>query len=734
MPTAATRRTAFYLLLLLVTTVLAAACGLLGSDNNPSPSGVPQDVPDTAATVAAAVLQTATVVEDNPSENAPDYRATIRAALPEDPPDPTPTDAPAPDTAPREQHAPGATPTPEHLETVTDPHSTPDNPTPTVIPTHLAELHRGPWLQEHHPQTAKAIHSLPWMIDGIRPDETEMAQELVDLAIDRPPLVATIAAQPWIRDGITSEEHDFIVRVTTAYDDSHTPTKIMTMPWLNDGITTEEHETLSFILRTGETNPELARALLDLGWLHHGVYPREQPALESLKAISRADPETATRIARMPFLKILEPADLNALRSLADLALHSPADLRKILSRPEWPERPNDKYSDIITLLYNTNTRHPHLLDAILDRKQVKVQRRVIKTTTTGPIWLAVIRTQTGANRSLALLEHAVRTIDYFTSHRFPNQHIALLFAETDAPAYYDTHIVIPTRYDVNDGSALAAATPRIISRLIARHHWHGDEYWVEYGLSRLLASISEQARHGAPLNATTPPCPVAHTITELNRAEVSWTLTHDCHHAIGERFFLSLYRNAGRPAFRRGLQHLLQAPDRTGIGIEQIADAFRGSRTALEISADRWYNGSLHQTFAPQDAGDGILTSIDGVVDDVYLVVGEQDEPVTQIHADGTSKQLHLVVEYSYHIVDGPYALDLNTAIRYEDGFSYQHRPFPITAEEGSHSRVAKIPVGNLPGQQWATGSYWVEVFDGKRKVAQAELTVTAGAGPYAP
>ena len=107
------------------------------------------------------------------------------------------------------------------------------------------------------------------------------------------------------------------------------------MPWLNDGVTTEERETLSFILRTAETNPELARSLLDLGWLYHGVYPREKPALESLKAISRADPETATRIAGMPFLKVLQPADLNALHSLAGLALHSPTDLRKILSRPE---------------------------------------------------------------------------------------------------------------------------------------------------------------------------------------------------------------------------------------------------------------------------------------------------------------------------------------------------------------------------------------------------------------
>ena len=228
----------------------------------------------------------------------------------------------------------------------------------------------------------------------------------------------------------------------------------------------------------------------------------------------------------------------------------------------------------------------------------------------------------------------------------------------------------------------------------------------------------------------------MADNIEELNQigSGASPSQIHNCHHAIGERFFLSLYRNAGEQEFRKGLQHLLQMPNRTRIGIEQISQAFSGSPTALEISADRWYTGSLHQTFHPTPPGDGILTSIDGVVDDAYLVLGEQDEPVTQIHAAGTSEQLYLAVEYSYHIVDGPYALDLNTAIRYEDGFSFQHKPSPVTAQEGSHSRVLKIRVGNPPGEPWAAGTYWIEVFDGKRKVAQAELTVTDSTIPTAP
>ena len=723
-----THRTLFYSVLLLITAALATACGLLGGDNNPAPpADTPQQAPDTAATVAAAVLQTAAAVEDSPPDDAPDYQATISAALPDEPSEPTPTDIP--DIEPNRQLDPAAaTTTPELTEPTLDADTAPETPMPTTVPTHLAELERGRWLQQHHPQIAKAIHSLPWIIDGIQPDETEMAQELVDLAVNRPQLVASIVEQPWIRDGITAEEHGIITRVTATDTEPHTASKIIAMPWLNDGVTSAEQGTLSFILWAANTNPELAHALLDLGWLYGGVYPREQPALDSLITISRADPATATRIARMPFLDELKPSDLNALRSLSLLALHSPADLRKLMSRPEWPEQPNDKYADIMTVLYAVYTDYPELLDDILDEDKVKVERRTIDTATSGAIRLAVIRTKEGADRSLDLLEHAVRSAEFFTNHPFPNRHMVLLFADVDTSTYHGTHIVMPSRYDANNKSPVTATAPRETSQMVAYYYWDNNEPWIDHGLSRLLASITERARHGAPLNADAPPCPLADSIEELNQigTKASPSQTNDCRHAIGERFFLSLYQNAGEQEFRKGVRRLLQMPNQTSIGIEQISDAFRGSPTALEISADRWYNGSLHQKFGPSPAGDGILTSIDGVVDDAYLVTGEQDEPVTHIHADGTSEQLHLAVEYSYHIVDGPYALDLNVAIRYEDGFSFDHKPVPITVPEGSHSRLLKIRVGNPPGHQWAAGSYWIEIFDRGRKVAQAELTVT--------
>lgn len=724
-----TRQNLFYSLLLLITIGMATACGLLGGDSNPAPpADTPQQAPETAATVAAAVLQTAAAVEDSPPDDAPDYQATISAALPDERSEPTPTDIP--DIEPNRQLDPAAaTTTPELTEPTLAGDTAPETPMPTTVPSHLAELERGRWLQQHHPQIAKAIHSLPWIIDGIQPDETKMAQELVDLAVGRPQLVASIVEQPWIRDGITTKEHGIIARMTATDTEPHTASKIIAMPWLNDGVTSAEQGTLSFILWAANTNAELAHALLDLGWLYGGVYPREQPALDSLITISRADPATATRIARMPFLDELKPSDLNALRSLSLLALHSPADLRKIMSRPEWPERPNDKYADIMTVLYAVNTHHPELLDDILDEDKVKVERRTIDTATSGSIWLAVIRTDEGADRSLDLLEYAVRSADHFTNHPLPQQHIALLFADTDMATNYDTHIVVPTPYDANDKSISAAFAPRIISQMVAYYYyWNSNEVWVNNGLSHLMASIAERARADAPLNATAPPCPIADNIEELNRIAPgkSQSQISDCHHAFGQRFFLSLYQNAGEPDFRKGLRRLLQMPNQTSIGIEQISDAFRGSHTALEISADRWYNGSLHQKFGPSPAGDGILTSIDGVVDDAYLVLGRQGEPVTQIHADGTPEQLYLAVEYSYHIVDGPYALDLNVAIRYEDGFSFQHQPVPVTAREGSHIATRTIPVGNPPGEPWAPGNYWVEIFDGDRKVAHAELTVT--------
>ena len=90
--------------------------------------------------------------------------------------------------------------------------------------------------------------------------------------------------------------------------------------------------------------------------------------------------------------------------------------------------------------------KNPELVDVLLDPERVTLEERTINLPLAGEVQLTIIRTQPGAERTMDLLESAVRTTEEFMSAPFPKRQVTYLFEEAVIPSFeginFGTHIV----------------------------------------------------------------------------------------------------------------------------------------------------------------------------------------------------------------------------------------------------------------------------------------------------
>lgn len=82
--------------------------------------------------------------------------------------------------------------------------------------------------------------------------------------------------------------------------------------------------------------------------------------------------------------------------------------------------------------------------------------------------------------------------------------------------------------------------------------------------------------------------------------------------------------------------------------------------------------------------------------------------------------------MKVSYQAPDKLKEVELEVVEFYEDGLVMARQDKTVAAEPGYIGVTHWIPLGLLPGQQWAAGRYYVYVYDGDRKVAEASYYVT--------
>lgn len=571
-------------------------------------------------------------------------------------------------------------------------------------------LDNADYLLQSEPRSAGAIQEMPWIADGIAGDELETAEHLTQLAAFHQEVFWSLVDKPWLQDGLVAAEVSAVKSV----------------------------------LIIAQRDTEAAERVIALRWLSDAVTGIEVSAVEDLALIAQTDADGTLRIAAMPFLESLDAPDVAALRSLQQLAFLNPTVFRQVLAHPTLRNGITDEWAQIVATFNGVGRTNPALIDTLLDPGRVTVESRAIDLPLSGTVILAIIRTGPGAARSMDLLETAVRNSEEFMEAPLPVNYVALLYelavAGSSAGTNFGVSIAIRPKFDVDDGSHEADSTGHIITHEVAHYYWNNNVDWIDEGAAELMASVSELARVGRPLDAANYPCgyvPNLAALEFLGAAHESDAFV--CNYSLGERIFLDLYRSLGDAAFRQGFRNLYR-----GSMVEDDTDDLPGTlvgvdelRSALSAAADggtvdatiaRWYDGSEPFDTNRLDfrAVDAALPNVDGRIDRSYISAAVMGQPVAQFSARDVSGPAYLNLEHSYRITGDPVEIPLQIVESYQDGFTFRRRSAAITAQEGYQGGRQWLQIGPPSGERWALGWHQVQVYESGRKLAEVQYVVT--------
>jgi len=498
-------------------------------------------------------------------------------------------------------------------------------------------------LTKQNPAVAKVVLDRPWVADGINGSERVAIERIGDIDYDLPTFAAEIVEQPWLVDDVTQPESEVVeILWEISYHDVTLARRFIALSWLNDGVSQNEYGVLSDLRYIARHDLSLTQRLVDLAWLVDGLDERERisierlgwiadedvelanaiaykpwmadnlsndaaRAVESLYYIHDEDTALAKSIAAMPFLDSLEPTDAAALESLSWLAYTEIFALREVLAHPTLQDGISDEWVPVVALMDSVNEAAPAFLRPLLDPEQTTVERRSITLPHTGAADLAIIRMSPGVQRSMALLEHSVASVENFIGAALPTNYVGLLFGTAvlgySHGTHYGDYFVMLPEYDADDGGESAEYAGHLMAHEVAHFYWRNNPDWLDEGLAELLAAISENERTGAAVAIDYAYCPAGENIALLERLDAAGVIyDYRCNYALGGQFFLEIYNTLGNAAFREGLRNLYLASlvedyadefDGSPVGIRQIHDAFHSHSGAVSPIIDKWYHGT---------------------------------------------------------------------------------------------------------------------------------------------
>ncbi len=583
-----------------------------------------------------------------------------------------------------------------------------------------------------------SIVSLDWVQDGIELVEASAIDWMNNFSDAE--VASSVVSLGWVQDGIEELEVKAIEELSyLANEDTEVGLSVVALDWVQDGI--EQVEASAIDWMNNFSDAEVASSVVSLSWVQDSVNVAEVALIEDVASIARNNPEAALQIVGMPFIETIEPPDISAMASLRQLAAFKPEMLVRVMSHAALLNGISNDIAPVVATLNGVADTNPGLIDVLLDSSNVLLERRTITLPLSGDVILFIIRTSPGAERSMDLLEHSVRGTEEYMGTRLPTNYVGLLYEnavpESAAGANFGTHIAILPQYDIHDGSADAEFAGSNIAHEVAHYFWSGNANWVDEGAAEFMAAISELDRIGRPIGADNAPCPHARNIAELERLDITMDdAEFGCNYSLGERLFLDLNRTLGETQFQEGFRELYTASatrDDTGddgsasTGIEHVREAFgsEGKNTAAVIA--RWYDGTEPYDFSSVDTGpiDPSLPSINGRIDEAYIVTSTDGPPVSDFSAQDITDWVYLTLKYSYKVSGATREVPMEIVEYYEDGFEFSRRSRSLTAEDKYSGGTSWFSVGSPPGD-WATGRYVVQVYAGERKLAEVEYEVT--------
>ena len=591
--------------------------------------------------------------------------------------------------------------------------------------------------------------NFPWLADGINVNESRAIQDLRGILRADPAMAKTVLSSPWFSDGVTQTDRRIIWGLQNLYDLDRSIISTLTgKPWFQDGLNNEE-----FML------------VGDLG------------------NIARRSEVHFLEIIGMPFLETFEPVDALAARSLRRLAGGNDGgskQFRRVMAHPTISDGISDEETAIVATLNDASDFNPDIFDQLLDPDTVALEERTIDLPHTGETQLTIVRVRPGAERTMDLLERAVRTVEGFASMPFPGRHVIFL-AENTTPSRVGLDLTnISGEHELFDTDERPELRPlHVLAHEASHYYWYSrwSRHWVEDGLGAFLQGfIMRQAKvgPGVPVVPIFPPkmapCPYMTSIAERDKEldTPGVRIISDCSDSLGERLFQDLWRSLGDSVFRQGLAnlHLLA---RSGApvgeckfkkygkaGICEVAAAFKAAAPAeaaatVDQVVGRWYDNSEPYDLSHVDTSPPNPKLPGGVeITQAYISLDRDRREATRtdrFSASEIRERVYLSLHLSFPAVQQARELPLTVVEYFEDGFPYRVMDRTPTLNSGRTRSTRSYSVGPIPGYSWvpvihssrgaqrdveteiptwAAGRYWVHVYHEEQKVAEVEFEVT--------
>ena len=232
-----------------------------------------------------------------------------------------------------------------------------------------------------------------------------------------------------------------------------------------------------------------------------------------------------------------------------------------------------------------------------------QVETKPINLPHSGTVNLRINRSgELGSDRSMEILEHAVKTIEEYMGEPIPlkGNEIRLDFVDDlnvtgdFTGVHKGTHMEILKEVD-KDQSIYSSKTNDplgiIIAHEVAHYYWAGERNWLDEGAAEFLAIYVENKRVGRAINSRGKECTQASTIRDLeSRKYKSGDDGFTCNYTLGEGLFLDLYGQIEQEDFRKAFRELYTTSDEKEAGIYQVRQAFYPGSEWVQKIIDEWY------------------------------------------------------------------------------------------------------------------------------------------------
>ena len=625
-------------------------------------------------------------------------------------------------------------------------------------------------ISREDPTFSKALSSFPWLTNDVTNDERDTVYYLREILQEAPAVAETLLGFPWLADSVNEEERRAVhaLRDILRGDPAMAET-VLESTWFPEGVTRTKRQTVQGLSGLYGLDRSSLSALTGKPWFEDGLSYEEFRLLGDLGRIAYRYETDAQAIIGMPFLETFELVDAMAVRSLRRLTCCGeigPKRFRRLMAHPTISDGISDEEAIIVATLWDVRSFKTDIYDSLLDPDTVTLEERTIDLPHTGEMQLTIVRIRPGVERTMDLLERAVRIVEGFVEMPFPVNHVIFLAENTDHSGVSIDFSSMSGRNEKFDTDYYPEVDVLHVLVHEASHHYWNREWnlhWVEDGLGAFFQRHTAMQASVGPAETVVPiwspkkaPCPITSNIAELERLHRDEGVGTDCSDSLGERLFQDLWRNLGDSVFRQGLANLYltaRSGDPDGgcefamAGVCRVEAAFKAAAPAEAASTvdkviGRWYDNSEPYDLSHVDASPPNPKLPGGVEITRAYISLDRDRPeetrTDSFSASEVKEKVVLNLHFSLPTGRKTQELPLTFMTYFEDGFAYRVITKTYSFNAGQSQASRSLNVGDRPGRtwlawgemeippMWATGRYWVSVYHEGQKVAEVEFEVT--------